>query len=116
MTRIGFLGPRGTFTEAALRSMPASGSAELLPYASVALVLEAVREGEIDSALVAIENSIEGGVTGTLDELASGVPLVITDEVVLRVRFALVARPGTALADIGRVAASPSVVVARSSL
>jgi prephenate dehydratase len=104
VTRIGFLGPRGTFTEAALRSMPASGSAELLPYASVALVLEAVREGEIDSALVAIENSIEGGVTGTLDELASGVPLVITDEVVLRVRFALVARPGTALADIGRVA------------
>jgi prephenate dehydratase len=104
MTRIGFLGPRGTFTEAALRSMPASGAAELLPYSSVALVLEAVREGEIDSALVAIENSIEGGVTGTLDELASGVPLVITDEVVLRVQFALLARPGTVVADIARVA------------
>jgi prephenate dehydratase len=104
VTRIGFLGPRGTFTEAALRSMPVSASAELLPFATVPLALEAVRTGEIDSALVAIENSIEGGVTGTLDELASGEPLVITDEVVLQVRFALLARPGTTLDGIARVA------------
>jgi prephenate dehydratase len=104
VSRIGFLGPRGTFTEAALRSMPVSTSAALIPFATVPLALEAVRAGEIDSALVAIENSIEGGVTGTLDELASGEPLVITDEVVLQVRFALLVRPGTTLDGITRVA------------
>jgi prephenate dehydratase len=101
---IGYLGPRGTFTEEALRSMPASTGADLRPYATAAVVLEAVRSGEVESGLVAIENSIEGGVTATLDDLASGDPLVIVDEVVIRVRFALLARPGTALGDVRRLA------------
>lgn len=104
MTSIAYLGPRGTFTEAALLSMPVSEGADLRPYPTAAAVLEALRGGEVDSALVAIENSIEGAVTGTLDELASGEPLVIVDEVVIRVRFALMARPGTLLDSVRRVA------------
>ena len=104
MTRIGFLGPRGTFTEEALRAMSVSDGAELLPLATAEAVLDAVRSGEVDRGLVAIENSIEGGVTATLDNLASGEPLVIVDEVVIRVRFALMARPGTALGSVRRIA------------
>jgi len=105
VTAIAYLGPRGTFTEQALLSMTASADADLRPYPTAAAVLDAVRSGEVESALVAIENSIEGGVTGTLDDLASGEPLVIVDEVVIRVRFALVARPGTDLGAVRRVAA-----------
>ena len=105
MTAIAYLGPRGTFTEQALLSMTASADADLRPYPTAAAVLDAVRSGEVESALVAIENSIEGGVTGTLDDLAAGEPLVIVDEVVIRVRFALVARPGTELGAVRRVAA-----------
>jgi prephenate dehydratase len=104
VTRIGFLGPRGTFTEEALRAMSVSDGAELLPLATAEAVLDAVRSGEVDRGLVAIENSIEGGVTATLDNLASGDPLVIVDEVVIRVRFALMARPGTALDSVRRIA------------
>lgn len=104
MTSIAYLGPRGTFTEQALRAMPVSEGAELRPLATAEAVLDAVRSGEADRGLVAIENSIEGGVTATLDNLASGERLVIVDEVVIRVSFALLARPGTPLESIRRIA------------
>ena len=98
--RIGFLGPRGTFTEQALRTMPVAQDAELIDYKTVAAALDAVRKGEVDSALVPFENSVEGSVSATLDELAYGEPLVIVDEVALPVEFALMVRPGTELSDV----------------
>ena len=104
MSSIAYLGPRGTFTEEALRAMPVSQGAELRPLATAEGVLDAVRSGQVDRGLVAIENSIEGGVNATLDNLAGGDPLVIVDEVVIRVRFALLVRPGTSLDDVRRVA------------
>lgn len=100
MTRIGFFGPRGTFTEQALLSMPVAADADLIDYKTVAATLEAVRRGEVDSALVPLENSVEGSVSTTLDELAYGEPLVIIDEVALRVQFSLMVRAGTELSDI----------------
>jgi prephenate dehydratase len=106
-TRIAFLGPRGSFAEAALRTLPISDEAELIAAASVQAALDAARDGSVDSALVPIENSVEGSVSITLDELANGEPLVIVDEAVLAVSFSLVVRPGTLLADITRIATHP---------
>ncbi|HVM28394.1 MAG TPA: prephenate dehydratase [Mycobacteriales bacterium] len=105
--RFGYLGPAGTFTEAALRTLPAAGRADLHPYASVAAALEAVRAGDTDGAMVPLENSVEGSVATTLDELASGDPLQITREVLLPVRFALLARRGTGLHEVRTVATHP---------
>lgn len=102
-----FLGPRGTFAEAALRTMPLSAGAELVPYPTVTAALDAARAGEVTGALVPIENSVEGSVPATLDELGAGAPLVIVEEVALPVRFTLMARPGTALSDVRRVATHP---------
>ena len=102
-----YLGPVGTFAESALRSMPRSAGADLVPYPTVATAVQAVREGVVTGALIPMENSVEGGVPATLDELARGNPVVIVDEVTLPVRFALLARPGTALADVRRVATHP---------
>ena len=107
MTTIGYLGPRGSFAEAALRSMDVAVGAELVPCASVQAALDAVRAGEVDRALVPIENSVEGAVSTTLDALSNGEPLVIVDEVVLPVQFALMAAPGTSLASVTRVATHP---------
>ncbi len=104
---IAYLGPRGTFADAALRAMPVSEGADLRPFPTVTAALDAARGGEVTYALVPIENSVEGAVTGTLDELATGDPLVIVDEQVLAVRFALLVRPGTVLADVRRVATHP---------
>jgi prephenate dehydratase len=105
--RYAYLGPEGTFTETALRSLPAAAKATLMPYGSVGAALGAVRDGSADGAVVPIENSVEGAVAVTLDELASGEPLVITREVHVEVQFALLARPGTDPATIRRVATHP---------
>ena len=103
--RYAYLGPAGTFTEAALRQMVSPDEAEHVPMVDVPAALGAVRSGEVDHAVVAIENTVEGGVTATLDTLAEGAPLVILGETVLPVEFELVARDGIALADIARVTA-----------
>jgi prephenate dehydratase len=106
-TALGYLGPAGTFTEAALRTVPAAQDADLRPYPTVVEALEAVRAGAVDGAMVPLENSVEGSVATTLDELAGGEPLQVGREVLLPVRFALLARPGTALADVRTVATHP---------
>ena len=105
--RYGYLGPAGTFTEAALRSVPAADRADLVPYGSVAAALEAVRAGEVDGSMVPLENSVEGSVASTLDELANGDPLQVTREVLLRVSFSLLGRPGTRREDVRVVATHP---------
>lgn len=107
MTRVSFLGPRGTFAEAALRTLAIADAAELLPAASVHEALRMVRAGESDLALVPIENSVEGAVTLTLDELTNGDELVIVDEAVLAVQFSLVAPNGVTFADVERIATHP---------
>jgi prephenate dehydratase len=78
---------------------PARG-ADLRPCGSVDQALALLRSGEVDGAMVPIENSVEGGVSATLDALASGDPLVVTGEVLVPITFVLAARPGTALADV----------------
>ncbi|WP_043265287.1 prephenate dehydratase [Streptomyces sp. CT34] len=106
-SRYTYLGPAGTFTEAALRTLPEAATRELVPMVSVPAALDAVRAGEAAAALVPIENSVEGGVTTTLDELAAGEPLMIYREVLLPIAFALLVRPGTALADVKTVTGHP---------
>ena len=106
-SRYAYLGPEGTFTEAALRSLPEAATRELVPMVSVPAALDAVRGGAAAAALVPIENSVEGGVTATLDELATGEPLMIYREVLLPIAFALLVRPGTQLADVKTVTGHP---------
>jgi len=105
--RYAYLGPEGTFCEAALRTLPAADKAEHMPCVSVADALDAVRQGEAGGAVVPLENSVEGSVAETLDELAGGDPLQIVREVLLPVTFALLGRPGTALADVRSVTTMP---------
>lgn len=102
----GYFGPAGTFTHQALLTLPGQRG-EPVPYATVGLALDAVRAGEVAAALVPIENSVEGGVTATLDNLTYGDPLVITREVLLPVQFTLFVRPGTALTDVRHVLTHP---------
>ncbi|GAA1234041.1 MULTISPECIES: prephenate dehydratase [Janibacter] len=100
MTRFGYLGPEGTFTQMALLSWRPATSAEHVPFGSVDAALTAVREREIDAAVVPIENSVEGGVSATLDALASGAPLSVTGEVLVPITFVIAAREGVELADV----------------
>jgi prephenate dehydratase len=99
-----YLGPVGTFTEAALKKITCDSDV-LVPYANVTAALDAVRQGKAEFALVPIENSVEGVVARTLDELATGDPLTIAGEVTLPVTFALMTKPG--LNKVSRIGTHP---------
>ena len=105
--RYAYLGPEGTFTEQALRSLPAAAKADLQPCSTVTVALDAVRGGEADGAVVPIENSVEGSVPVTLDELATGEPLQITREMTVPIAFSLLARPGVGRDDVRRIGTHP---------
>ncbi|MFN8184631.1 MAG: prephenate dehydratase [Candidatus Nanopelagicales bacterium] len=109
MTPIGYLGPEGTFSQAALLQLLSAQNrqAATQAFASVTSALQAVRDGQAQAGLVPIENSVEGSVPATLDELASGDPLMIAAETTLPVQFNLWVRPGTELADVKRVTTHP---------
>ena len=113
MARIAYLGPEGTFTEAALRQITAAGlvpeqglgEVQPSPVESNSAALDAVRDGAADYACVPIENSIDGSVTPTLDSLAIGSPLQVFAETTLNVAFSIVVKPGRGATDVRTLAA-----------
>ncbi|SFD86097.1 prephenate dehydratase [Actinopolyspora alba] len=107
MPRIAYLGPQGTFTEQAARELTADFAAELIAHDTVHSALEAVRAGEVEAAGVPMENSVEGAVPSTLDGLVAGDPVVAVAELVLPIRFDVLARPATNPAEITSVASHP---------
>ena len=106
MSVYSYLGPAGTFTEAALIPILKPGD-KSVPAVNVTAALDAVRSGSADYAIVPIENSVEGVVARTLDELASGEPLLIIGESILAVSFALMVKPGVKISDIKKLATHP---------
>ncbi len=88
--KIAYFGPETTFThEAALRSF--GTSVELVPQPTVAEVFARVERGEAEYGIVPVENSMEGAVTHTLDELMNS-PLKICGEVYLPIAQNLISK------------------------
>jgi len=104
---VAYFGPAATFTHEALLTQADLAGAELRPFGTITAVLEAVANGQVDLGFVPIENAIEGTVSATIDGLIFDVDLFIQREVVLDIHLHLMARPGTALADITRVSSYP---------
>ena len=88
--RYSYLGPSGTFTEAALLQMPGAEQAQRLPASSVLSALSMVEKGEAEGAVVPIENSVEGGVSDTLDAVSVADNLQIVAEAMVPISFVLV--------------------------
>ena len=105
-TTIAFLGPAGTFTEAAVHKFAAHlPEVETLPVGSPSEAVAAVRAGQADYACVAIENSVDGAVTTTFDALVEAEPVQIYREVDIPVAFSIMTRPGKG--DIRRLSTHP---------
>jgi prephenate dehydratase len=106
--RLGYLGPPGTFSEEAVRAADPGAHDERVPFATIHETVMAVQDGAVDRALVPIENSLEGGVSATLDALAFHAPDVeIVGETVLAIRNCLIARSDLALDAIETVVSHP---------
>jgi prephenate dehydratase len=105
---IAYLGPEGTFAEAAARLVTGSDEpGALQPYGDVTDVLRAVAEGTASVGVVPIENTLEGSVTATLDALAFETELVIEGELELPIALVAAARPGVSVEDATEVVSHP---------
>ncbi|PRZ42960.1 prephenate dehydratase [Antricoccus suffuscus] len=106
--RYAYLGPAGTFTQQGLLSLPdLPPDAQFVPCSGVPAVCAAVRAGDADFGLIPMENSVEGPVPTTTDELVLGEPLLVVREVFVNVTFVLCARPGTTMQDVRTVSTHP---------
>ncbi len=105
---LGYLGPEGTFSQQAARDY--DGAARHVAYPNIAAVMEAAAEGEVQEAVVPIENSLEGPVTTTTDLLIHHSPLVIRRELVVPIHHCLVIRPGTRASDVRVVYSHPQAL------
>jgi prephenate dehydratase len=98
-------GERGAFSHQA--ALEALGPAiEVLPRTTFDELFDSVVEGRADRALVPIENSLHGSIHENYDRLKSR-PLHIVGETQLRIRQCLIARPGSSVGMIRRVASHP---------
>ncbi|WP_209122810.1 prephenate dehydratase [Alkalihalobacillus sp. BA299] len=91
MKTIGFLGPAGTFTEMATMSIfPELKRKE---FATIPACMDGVSKGDVDAAVVPLENAIEGSVNLTLDYIIHKHQLPIVGEVVVPVEQHLLIHP-----------------------
>lgn len=105
MARLLYLGPPGSFTHAGTAAVP---EAEAVPARDARQIVSAVQSGEAELGLVPLENSVEGDVPGTLDELLFGSTSVfIRREVLVPVTFTLAALPDVQEADLRVVLSHP---------
>ena len=106
--RIAYLGPPGTFTEEA--ALVYDKTAQLIPFPSISAVAVAVASGMAEEGVVAIENSIEGSVTDTLDLLIHESRLLIKKELVLPIEHHLLSKPGTQANDVKVIFSHPQAL------
>ncbi|MEX0750671.1 MAG: prephenate dehydratase [Dehalococcoidia bacterium] len=92
VARAAYFGPAGTNTEvAALRLYR---DVELVPLPTIPAVARAVQTRDVDAGVVPIENSLQGTVTDTVDELIHDAGLAVCAEVVLPIEHCLMVQPG----------------------
>jgi len=105
MKRIGYLGPRGTFTEEALNSYVDSHdlAVETIPEQTIVSLFKGFEIGDFDLVIVPIENSVEGSVTTSLDQMVQSPDAVIIAEIVIPIHHYLLANtegPADEVTDI----------------
>mgnify|MGYP000893560609 FL=1 len=107
MFRIGYLGPKGTFSQEALEEYVGNKIHTALDFGTISDMLHAVEAGSIDEAVVPIENSIEGAVNATMDMLAFDVDLKIKAELLIPVNQHLLVKKGTQIENIRYIISHP---------
>lgn len=107
--KLGYLGPKGTFSEQAalLYAGKCVEDCEFEMFFNITDVIAAVNEGAVDRGIVPLENSIEGTVTSTVDTLIFDTELFIQRDLILKINQNLMARPGMRLEDIKKIVSHP---------
>jgi len=108
---VAFLGPQGTYGEMAARALiqlEGHENAQFVPCVGLRSVVDHVADGRCEAAVVPVENSVEGGVTASLDALWSNPELCIRRALVLPIRHALLS--SGSLDEISEVLSHPQAL------
>lgn len=89
--KVGYLGPKATFTNLAVNIM--FPYMESIPYLTIPNCMDAVMQDKVDVALVPVENTLEGSVNITLDYLVHEVNLPIKGEITVPIKQHLMVHP-----------------------
>ena len=106
--KLAYLGPEGTYSEQA--AIDYSANSERAPYSGIPAVIRAAETGEVEEAIVPIENSLEGVVTYTVDLLIQGSPLKIRGEVIVPIHHQLLMPPGAQMEDVRVIYSHPQAI------
>ncbi len=106
---LGFMGPAGTFSQQAAMQWSRGGE-ELVEFPTISSAIKAVDSEKIERCIVPIENSLNGSVAMTLDNLAFAGDVYITGEHILDIEQNLMAKPGTAMSDIKTIISHPQAL------
>lgn len=109
--RIAYQGVEGAYSHLACQRRYAGreGGANLTGYETISAAAQAVRAGQVDFALLPIENSTAGSINETYDELALG-GLTMTAEVISQVEHCLIGLPGAQIDGLRTVMSHPQAL------
>ena len=107
MKRVGYLGPKGTFSHEALKKYIGQEECISIDFASIPEIFMAFAQDILDEAVVPMENSIEGAVSATMDMISQGTGLMIKAEIIIPVRACLLAKNGADISGIRYVLSHP---------
>ncbi len=108
--RIAYQGEKGAYSELAARRYFPSKSLELIPHKTFADVFHAIAGRRVDSGIVPVENTLNGGIRevfNLLDEQA----VYVTGEIKLRISHMLLGVRGSRLAGIRKVYSHPQALL-----
>ncbi len=107
--RVAFQGAPGSYSDLALEKLFASRSHATLSkegHETFEGTLDALEAGEVDYALLPIENTIAGSIHDVYRELSQR-PVVLVDEEIWQVEHCLAALPGVQVADLRLIRSHP---------
>ncbi len=107
---VGYLGPRGTFSEEVAMEYGRGNNILLRPCASIEQVVRAVEAQEVRYGIVPVENSLEGSVNLTLDLLNGEKGVRVCGEMLHRVKHFLLALPGQTTSGIEEIYSHPQAL------
>lgn len=106
--KIGFLGPKGTFSYEACNQYGIEN--EFIEYKTIKDTILGLKNNEVSEVIVPIENSIQGGVTETIDTLIENDNIHIKKEIILKISHNLMANKNYSLDEIKEIYSHPQAL------
>ena len=108
--KVGYLGPKGTFSYEACMLYINCKEVETKEYKTIPDTIIAIENGEIDEAVVPIENSLQGCVTDAIDTLINYENIKVREEILLEIKQNLMSNKECKLEDLNRIYSHPQAL------